>query len=91
MRGDSVLHTLGMNADRRESSPAAFDVPTWQAMCTEAQWLRAKTLEADTEAMAAVTQQLRQGTPLWKSALLMSLLALLIESILLRKWKRTSS
>ena len=91
MRGDSVLHTLGMNADRRESSPAAFDVPTWQAKCTEAQWLRAKTLEADTEAMAAVTQQLRQGTPLWKSALLMSLLALLIESILLRKWKRTSS
>lgn len=88
---DSLLTWIGVNADRTESDPKAYDVPTWEALCDEAQWPAIATIEADTEAMSAVTRQLQQGTPLWKAALLAALLALLIESILLRAWKRTSS
>ena len=88
---DSLLTWIGLNADRAESNPKAFDVPAWTSMCRDAAWPPFATIEADTEAMAAVTQQLQKGTPLWKAALLAALLALLIESILLRAWKRTSS
>ena len=88
---DSLLTWIGLNADRAESNPKAFDVPAWTSMCTDAAWPPFATIEADTEAMAAVTRQLQEGTPLWKAALLAALLALLIESILLRAWKRTSS
>lgn len=88
---DSLLTWIGLNADRAESNPKAFDVPAWTSMCKDAGWPPFATIEADTEAMAAVTRRLQEGTPLWKAALLAALLALLIESILLRAWKRTSS
>jgi hypothetical protein len=41
--------------------------------------------------MASVTTAIREGTPLWKAAVVTMLLALLIESLLLRSWKRKSS
>lgn len=88
---DSLMAWLGFNADRTESDPLAFDIPGWQAACSDAGWKDVDIIEADTEAMASVTTAIREGTPLWKAAVVTMLLALLIESLLLRSWKRKSS
>lgn len=88
---DSLMAWLGFNTDRTESDPLAFDIPGWQAACSDAGWQNVDIIEADTEAMASVTTAIREGTPLWKAAVVIMLLALLIESLLLRSWKRKSS
>jgi len=90
-QGDSLLHWIGVNANRMESLSNVYDVPTWQTMCENSGWSHTSILEADTEAMATVTKQLKEGTPLWKVALLAALLALFIETILLRLWYQKSS
>lgn len=83
----SALGWIGANYDRMESDPAAYTPDAWRERLAELGWRGADVVEASPEAVAASVRSRERGTHWWKPLLVLALLALLVESLLLRPWK----
>lgn len=84
------LASLGLNQDRDESDHAAFDLLGFESQWYDRGWPSMKLIAATSSTLPQVIQRIEQGTPLWKACVLLALIALSLETILLRAWKQSS-
>ena len=84
-------HTLafGVNADRTESDPSAWDVPTFREQLSSFGWSNASVLNITNKTISSVVGNLDTGNHLWWYLILIVILALSGETILQKRWKRT--
>jgi hypothetical protein len=79
--------TIGLNQDRIESNHDAFAPVEYLALIEEKGWSHVNLLNVTTSSLPQIIKQTEQGVPLWKAFIIFSLIALAIETILLRTWK----
>jgi hypothetical protein len=82
---------FGVNADRTESDPSAWDVPTFRQQLLTFGWNNAAVLNVTNETISSVVGNLDTGNHLWWYFILVVILALAGETILQKRWKRTYS
>ena len=82
---------FGVNADRTESNPSAWDVPTFRQQLSTFGWLNAAVLNVTNETISSVVGNLDTGNHLWWYCILVVILALAGETMLQKRWKRTYS
>ena len=79
--------TIGLNQDRRESNHEAFSLTDFSSLIEEKGWNHVKLLSVTASSLPQIIEQSEQGVPLWKAFIIFALIALAIETILLRTWK----
>jgi hypothetical protein len=79
--------TIGLNQDRIESNHDAFAPAEYLALIEEKGWSHVNLLNVTTSSLPQIIKQTEQGVPLWKAFIIFALIALAIETILLRTWK----
>jgi 3',5'-cyclic AMP phosphodiesterase CpdA len=89
-RDGELIAVLGVNHDRRESNPAPFTSQEWNDELNEAGWDNASVWEATEATVSSLVTRFEMGKPHWQRMLMLALIALLIEILLLRPWKKTS-
>ncbi|MDA0912289.1 MAG: BatA and WFA domain-containing protein [Bacteroidetes bacterium] len=90
VQNENPLACLGLNQDRKESNHLAFTTDEMTAQWADKGWKEFQWILATGSAIPQIIQQMEQGLPLWKICVIFGLLALFIETILLRKWKQSS-
>jgi hypothetical protein len=78
---------IGLNQDRKESNHDAYLSAEYQALILNKGWDHVKVLRATTSSLPQIIEQSEQGVPFWKAFIIFALIALAIETILLRTWK----
>ncbi len=84
------LAAIGLNQNRKESDHAAFDVLGFESQWSDLGWPPMKVIASTSSTLPQVIKRIEQGTPLWKACILLALIALFLETILLRAWKQSS-
>ena len=79
--------SIGLNQDRRESNHAAFSLAEYKSFIEKNGWNHVKVLSVTASSLPQVIELSEQGVPLWKAFIIFALIALAIETILLRTWK----
>ena len=87
--GEDVLR-FGVNADRVESDPKAFDIPTFTNELESSEWHNAKVLEVNEANLTTVINNIESGKHLWWYLVLVVILALTGETLLQKRWKAAS-
>ena len=82
---------FGLNADRTESDPSAWDIPTFRQQLSSFGWENASVLNVTNETISSVVGNLDTGNHLWWYLILVVIIALAGETILQKRWKRTYS
>ena len=82
---------FGLNADRTESNPSAWDTPTFRQQLSSFGWSNASVLNVTNETISSVVGNLDTGNHLWWYLILVVIIALAGETILQKRWKRTYS
>lgn len=90
-QSNMAIAALGLNQDRNESNHEAMSMTSFQEQWKKLGWKNVNVLAATSSTLPQIIQQIEQGTPLWKAFVIFALVALFIETILLRKWKKSSS
>lgn len=78
---------IGLNQDRRESNHTAFKSTEFLEKIEELGWRNVKISNVTSSSLPQIIEQSAQGVPLWKAFLIFALIALGIETLLLRTWK----
>lgn len=84
---NQVSAVLAFNYDRKESLMRFFDKDQLEEWLSRSQGARATLLGDEIPDLTRVLTVLNQGTPLWKWAVVLSLLFLILEILLIRFWK----
>ena len=87
--GENVA-TLGVNANRIESDPESWDVPSYRNELEKSGWNKASVLEVSQTNLATIINNIESGKHLWWYLVLVVLLALTGETLLQKRWKATS-
>ena len=82
--------TLGVNANRIESDPESWDVPSYRNELEKSGWNKASVLEVSQTNLATIINNIESGKHLWWYLVLVVLLALTGETLLQKRWKATS-
>ena len=82
---------FGLNADRTESNPSAWDIPTFRQQLSSFGWGNASVLNVTNETISSVVGNLDTGSHFWWYLILVVIIALAGETILQKRWKRTYS
>jgi hypothetical protein len=82
---------FGLNADRTESDPSAWDIPTFRQQLSSFGWGNTFVLNVTNETISSVVRDLDTGNHLWWYLILVVIIALAGETILQKRWKRTYS
>lgn len=85
-----LIATLGVNANRVESDPESWDVPTFRNELENSGWTKASVLEVSQSNLATLINNIESGKHLWWYLVLVVLLALTGETLLQKRWKATS-
>ena len=88
--GGETWAVIGVNHDRRESDPEPFSPSEWQAQLETNGWKSASVWEATESTVGNLVQRFERGQPHWQWMIAFALMALLLETLLLRPWKKTS-
>ncbi|HHZ82138.1 MAG TPA: hypothetical protein EYN28_05965 [Flavobacteriales bacterium] len=86
VEGVSVL-AFGVNADRTESDPTAWDVPGFKEQLTSYGWGNSMVLSLNHETIASVIGNLETGNHFWWYLIIVVILALACETIIQKRWK----
>ncbi|MFN8153432.1 MAG: BatA domain-containing protein [Bacteroidia bacterium] len=86
-RGNQRVAILSYNYNRRESVMKFQDEAVISAAAGQAGYKNWDLMQAGIPDLTKALQTLHQGTPLWKYAVTLALLFLLIEILLIRYWK----
>ena len=85
---DSITSfAFGMNADRVESDPSAWDIPGFKAELIKYGWNNTSVLELSDENISGVVMNMKSGTHLWWQLIIIVITALAGETILQKRWK----
>ena len=87
--GKDVMR-FGVNANRIESNPAAFDIHTFTNELESSEWNNAKVLEVNEANLTTVINNIESGKHLWWYLVLVVILALTGETLLQKRWKAAS-
>ena len=79
--------TIGLNLDRKESNHDAYSLSEFSSFIDQKGWNNVKLLSVTASSLPQVIEQSEQGISLWKAFIIFALIALAIETILLRTWK----
>ncbi|PCJ81062.1 MAG: hypothetical protein COA49_07095 [Bacteroidetes bacterium] len=78
---------FGVNADRAESDPTAWDIPSFKEQLSSYGWNNAVVLSVNNETISSVIGDLETGNHFWWYLILVVILALAGETILQKRWK----
>ena len=85
---DSITSfAFGLNADRVESDPSAWDIPGFKAELIKYGWNNTSVLELSDENISGVVMNMKSGTHLWWQLIIIVIIALAGETILQKRWK----
>jgi hypothetical protein len=85
---DSITSfAFGLNADRVESDPSAWDIPGFKAELIKYGWNNTSVLELSDENISGVVMNMKSGTHLWWQLIIIVITALAGETILQKRWK----
>ena len=85
---DSITSlAFGINADRIESDPSAWDIPGFKAELNRFGWNNTNVLEISDENISAAIMNVKSGKHLWWQLIMIVLIALAGETILQKRWK----
>jgi hypothetical protein len=85
---DSITSfAFGINADRVESDPSAWDVPGFKIELSKYGWNNTSVLELADENISSVIMNVKTGTHLWWQLIILVIIALAGETILQKRWK----
>jgi len=85
---DSITSfAFGINADRVESDPSAWDIPGFKAELSKYGWNNTSVLELSDENISGVIMNVKSGTHLWWQLIIIVIIALAGETILQKRWK----
>ena len=79
---------FGINADRVESDPSSWDVPSYSLELERYGWSNTDVIELTDENISAAIVNVKSGTHLWWQLLLLVIIALAGETIIQKRWKR---
>ena len=88
--GSRVVNVVAFNYDRRESDLRPLETSTMEQWFKSISFRSPEQLDASDPSVGHSLQQIREGTSLWKYAILLVLLFLAIEILLIRYFKRQS-
>jgi len=85
---DSITSfAFGINADRVESDPSAWDVPGFKTELSKYGWTNTSVLEIADENISGVILNVKSGKHLWWQLIIIVIIALAGETILQKRWK----
>ena len=80
---------FGVNADRIESDPSAWDVPGFKTELINHGWTKANVLELTDKNISDAIVNVTSGIHIWWQLILIVITALACETILQKRWKHT--
>ena len=87
---NNIVAAFGVNANRLESDPSAWDVPTFRDQLSKFNWIRSDILEVTQNNISSVIKNIETGYHTWWYLVCIVILALTVETILQKRWKTTS-
>jgi len=86
VQSEPVL-AFGVNADRIESDPTAWDIPSFKEQLSFYGWNNAVVISVNNESISSVIGDLETGNHFWWYLILVVIIALAGETILQKRWK----
>ncbi len=86
--GQRVVGAIGMNYNREESDLAAFSIDELNTILAETNNTQIQVFDGNTPHLKSAIDKQSRGQELWKICLILALSFLLVETLLLRFWKK---
>ena len=86
-----AVASAGINNNRRESDHTAFSLDEFDDVLRAKGWEHVDVIATSNAGLSGAIEQIERGRPLWMRFIAFAILALLFESLLLRRWKTQSS
>lgn len=86
--GDKIVSALGMNYNRAESDLSAYSFEDLKSSIAESSAKNIHVFDGSTPQLKSEIDKQSRGQELWKICLILALAFLLIETLLLRFWKK---